>query len=334
MLEKANENCEGCILGKGRVRHPTSSQPGHPHQAQHFNDRISMDYIIKFGGWTVLVILDDYSRYVRVSCLRRREKEISLEAYRQIWEADFHNPRRLRHDNDGGFVDIDAYLASLGVHIEPVPPYCLELDGQNERSHQTLMEMYRATVVHASLKANDAIRKLIMENHVCAVYNNTCHSATHAAPVLLAFGIPAALEQVSQYYPGRPVVVRPASWQVSKGEPRWEPATVLAKIHANQVTVALQDGRQLRLPIGRVKMADFRAAAVRANAERQPPQVAPSGGAVTAADPPWFVQGAAPRELPTANLQHGAGNSEDIPRSSPPHVTFVDVQHQRKNGLE
>ena len=292
MLEKANDHCEGCILGKGQVRHPRSSQPGHPHQAQHFNDRISMDYIIKFGGWTVLVILDDYSRYIRAECLRHRDKETSLMAYRRIWEADFHNPRRLRHDNDGGFVDIDAYLGSLGVHVEPVPPYCPELDGQNERSHRTLMEMFRATVAHAGMKMNDSLRKLIMENHVCDVYNHTCHSMTHAAPVLLAFGMPAALEQVAQYYPGRPVVVRPADWQERKGNARWEPATVIAKIHANMVVVNREDGRQLRLPVGRVKLQNYRTAAIRAGMERQ---VAPSVGAVTAADPPWFVQGAAPR---------------------------------------
>ena len=110
LIDEANKDCLGCTIGKGRVKLPKSTPLDHKSAAGHFNDRISLDYIVKFGPWLVLVILDDFSRFVKTICLEHRDKERTLEAFRSHWEAEFHLPRRHRHDNDNGFVDLDSSI--------------------------------------------------------------------------------------------------------------------------------------------------------------------------------------------------------------------------------
>ena len=87
MLESAVQQhgkCSGCIEGKGSVKLPKASPEGHPSAATHFNDRITFDYIVKFGGWNVLVIEDEFSRYVKTVCLRHRDADTTLSAYRRL----------------------------------------------------------------------------------------------------------------------------------------------------------------------------------------------------------------------------------------------------------
>ena len=154
---KDHGGCHGCNVGKGRVKLPKASAAGHLHEARHFNDRVTFDYIVKFGGWNILVIEDEYSRYVRLRCIRHRDADTTLEEYRMAWESDFDNPRRFRHDNDLGFVDMDKYLQEEGTQKEPMPPHSPELDGHNERVHGTLLDIYRATMAQAQLPHTDKI---------------------------------------------------------------------------------------------------------------------------------------------------------------------------------
>ena len=69
-----------------------------------------------------------------VQCLRHRDKESTLTAFREQWEAKYYLPRRFRHDNDAGFVDLDAFLTGAGVFREEIPPHTPELDGQNDHA--------------------------------------------------------------------------------------------------------------------------------------------------------------------------------------------------------
>ena len=201
---------------------PKATAPDGASVATHFNDRISLDYIIGLGGWQVLIILDDYSRFVRIVCLRHRDAESTLTAFREHWEANYYLPRRQRHDNDGGFVDLDAFLSASGCQRERIPPHTPELDDQNERSHGTLMDMFRSVMAHSGLPHTDPIRRYIIEHHVPNVYNNIVHSATGEAPIARAFpGQIANLEAATAYYPGRPVVFKPKpeALHVQRGRP-------------------------------------------------------------------------------------------------------------------
>ena len=265
--------CKGCNEGKGRAKLPKASAPGHAHEAHHFNDRISLDYIVKFGNWNVIVIEDEYSRLVTTKCLRHRDADTTVTAYRSNWESDYYNPRRFRHDNDGGFVDLDDYLSGHGVKKEPIPPYSPELDGFNERSHGTLLGIYRAAIIQSGLPRTDRIRQLVMENYVTDVYNSLRHSVTKQAPIERALGIPTALQQHAEYFPGRPCLYKPAkmpAWR-RHGNETWLPGKVVCKRHNNMVTVYDVDSKRIvDFTLGRVKFADYEAARRRAELDGIP----------------------------------------------------------------
>ena len=276
MIDRANQDCHGCTIGKGRVKLPKATAPDGASVATHFNDRISLDYIIGLGGWQVLVILDDYSRFVRIVCLRHRDAESTLTAFREHWEANYYLPRRQRHDNDGGFVDLDAFLSASGCQRERIPPHTPELDGQNERSHGTLMDMFRSVMAHSGLPHTDPIRRYIIEHHVPNVYNNIVHSATGEAPIARAFpGQIANLEAATAYYPGRPVVFKPKpeALHVQRGRPNWQPGRAVCQVHSNLAIVIDENRRIWQLATGRIQFKDAFASKARAEMDRQPAEV-------------------------------------------------------------
>ena len=292
LVDDANRNCYGCTVGKGRVKLPQPTKPDHQSTAAHFNDRISMDYIVTFGCWNVLVFLDDCSRFAAVVCLRHRDKESTLTAFRERWEAKYYLPRRFRHDNDGGFVDLDAFLTGAGVFREEIPPHTPELDGQNERSHGTLMDMYRTVMAHSNLPQTDAIRRLVIENHIPEVYNNLVHSATGQAPVQRAWGRSPSLDCVALYYPGRPVVFKPkqeALW-IQKGRKNWQPGRAIAQLNSDMVAVLDDNGRIWRLPLGRIQLKDAYSAQARAELDRAPVDTKKDIRS-TASTAPWNITG-------------------------------------------
>jgi hypothetical protein len=201
-LADVNKTCLGCATGQGNVKLPQSSGADHKSAAAHFNDRMTIDHIIKLGPCSVWVMEDEFSRYVRVVCQPGRNADITLASLREKWEADFYLPRRFRHDVDRGFADMDAYLQASGSLKEPAPPHAPQYDGLNERAHQTLGNMYRSTMAQSGLPQTPAVMKYIMENHVPDVYNNLRHSATKQAPVKAALGLEPNLENAPGFILG------------------------------------------------------------------------------------------------------------------------------------
>ena len=276
-------------------------------------------------------MLDDYSRFVRLVCQRHRDKETTIESFRSKWEADFYIPRRIRHDNDGAFVDLDAFLTAEGCKREEIPPHCPQLDGLNERSHSTLMAIYSATMAHAGLKATDKIRKLIMENHVANVYNNTVRRSTGQAPVSRALGLPAALEQAAAYYPGRPAAYRPDdhALHVPHGRQKWQTGRMICQMNDNLLAAQGETGKIWYLPTGRVRLVDPFSARSRAeidkipaigqaNVNAQAPAVQP-GAVVPPSVPPWMA--------PTSPQEH-----RDLEIGDDDQAPAPDVQLPHERG--
>jgi len=133
---------------KGRASLPKASPLEHKSRALNFNDRISMDLIIKLAEfYNVFVVMDDYSRYVKAECLPHRDAHSVLDSYTRLWQAEFHNPRRVRHDIDPSYVQLDQHFKTNGVKREEVPPYTPHLVRQQERVHQTLEQMFSAVML-------------------------------------------------------------------------------------------------------------------------------------------------------------------------------------------
>ncbi len=211
--------------------------------------------------------MDDYSRYIKTECLAHRDMHSTLDSYLRLWKSEFHDPRRVRHDVDPSFSKLDKYNSSNGVKLEPVPPYTPQLDGQQERVHGTLENMFSAVMVHSGLPMTQKVVKLVFENHICNVYNNTVHSSTGKAPIQQALQIPPNLEQAATYYPGRPAVFKPdlrtfinkcnKEFRARKGRQAWYPCRCITQIHSNMVALLDEKGRVWTLPIGRVKLTLF-----------------------------------------------------------------------------
>ena len=312
-IKEADLNCLGCTLGKGRITSPKTSHEEHYSKATHFNDRISADYIIAFGPWHVIVWMDDFSRYVRVECIKHRDQPTTLTSFKTKWEADFHIPRRFRHDVDQGFNKLDAYLQENGCIKEDLPPYAPELNGQNERVHQTLMAAFTSVMAHSELPMTPAIRRLVFENHIVNIYNNTKHSATQEAPVWLATQQQPSLELAITYYPGRPVVFNPdpeaykhnPETRHVKGRPFWREARCVTQQHSNLVTVIDKNQKLWHLPVGRIKLADPFAAKVQAATDRLPAHKLP----------PWKTNITVDKP---SGAEHGRNHESDTDDASEP----------------
>jgi transposase InsO family protein len=109
------------------------------------------------GNRYLLTITDDYTRRVKVYCIKLKsqardcfinfEKEIKLQHGKDLkWV-------RLNNGGEYGSAELNAYIENKGITFQPSTPYSPESNGVAERINRTLMAKVRAILVDAKLPA-------------------------------------------------------------------------------------------------------------------------------------------------------------------------------------
>ena len=128
-------------------------------------------------------VLDKFSKFGKLFPLRNRSALQMRERIIEILNY-FSAPRILVTDNERGFISpiVMDVIQQLGVKVYLTPVGRSEVNGQVERFHSTLLEIYRCLKAeHEGL----GVKELIMLT--TDRYNNTVHSVTNKKPVDIFF---------------------------------------------------------------------------------------------------------------------------------------------------
>lgn len=135
-------------------------------------------FIVGWGYYNLLPVLDDYSRKILANPLRPEESGFNLsdavEIARESAQKEGHDlikPPQLYSDNGGGFISevLNDYLDGCGINHIYGTPYHPQGRGKIERWNRTIKEKL-CLLVYASPEAlQEAINKAV------EIYNNTPH---------------------------------------------------------------------------------------------------------------------------------------------------------------
>ena len=108
------------------------------------------------GAWYMLLVVDDYSRYLWVRCMSTKDEAFGLIKQYVAAAETMHGGQRvsvLRTDNGGEFVsnEFDTWLCQHGIRRELTVAYTPHQNGVAERANRTIVEMARAMLVAARL---------------------------------------------------------------------------------------------------------------------------------------------------------------------------------------
>lgn len=175
-IRKFVANCNICNTNK-YDRNPTRPQfqetpiPTMPCEILHMD-------IVEIQGQKFISVLDKFSKFAKVfhisdrSVLTIREKLVKILHF-------FTAPKVLVTDNESSFISplIKDFLERLGIKIYLTPSQRSEVNGQVERFHSTLHEIYRC------LRAEKPELSILELTYVAVDrYNNTIHSVTGKRP--------------------------------------------------------------------------------------------------------------------------------------------------------
>jgi transposase InsO family protein len=110
----------------------------------------AMDRLQDLGEKYVVTILDDFSRYGEVKCVRSKQEIGEVDFYvLKRWERQTgHRVKILRTDHGTEFLGIlREFVESNGVERQFSSPYVPEQNGRAERLNRTLLEKCRAILL-------------------------------------------------------------------------------------------------------------------------------------------------------------------------------------------
>lgn len=176
LIRKFIQNCDVCKRNK-YDRNPSKPMlqrtptPTMPCEILHMD-------IMEIENHKFISVIDKFSKFAKLfhisdrSVLTIREKLVKILHY-------FSAPKMLVTDNEGSFISplIKDFLTRLGIQTYLTPSHRSEVNGQVERLHSTLIEIYRC------LKAENA-ELSVQELMYVSVdrYNNSIHSVTGKRP--------------------------------------------------------------------------------------------------------------------------------------------------------
>lgn len=134
--------------------------------------------IMEIQNQKFISVIDKFSRFAKLfhisdrSLLNIREKLVKILHY-------FTIPKILVTDNESSIISplIANFIRSLGIRLYLTPSQRSEVNGQVERLHSTIIEIYRCLRIE---KPELSVRELIYVS--VDKYNNTVHSATGKRP--------------------------------------------------------------------------------------------------------------------------------------------------------
>ncbi|GJX19518.1 retrovirus-related pol polyprotein from transposon TNT 1-94 [Tanacetum coccineum] len=149
------------------------------------------------GKKYILVIVNDYSRFTWVNCLRLKEEAPHfIIKFLKMIQVRFKVPVRcIRTDNGTGFFNqtLREYYEKVGISHETSVAHSLQKNGVVERRNRTLIEVARTMLIYAKallfLWAEAVATTCYTENHsiIRLRYGNTPYELLHDKPPDLSF---------------------------------------------------------------------------------------------------------------------------------------------------
>ena len=201
MYKDIREFCDGCILCQRRQRpSPAKRAPMVTETTSRPFERIAVDVtempVSVKGNNCALIIMDYFSKYVRIYPMANQKTETILECLLD-WVYDFGVPDRLHSDQGSQFESrvFRAMCERLGIHKTRTTPYHPESDGMVERFNRTLKDMVSKYIDAEGLHWDDSIKTYSM------AYNSSVHSATGYTPFYLVHGYEPRMPLDAAYGP-------------------------------------------------------------------------------------------------------------------------------------
>ena len=201
--------CERCTLCQRRHRPaPAKRAPMVTEVSSRPFERIAMDITemptsIR-GNKYALVIMDYFSKYVRIYPMKDQKTETVLEGLLD-WVHDFGVPERLHSDQGPQFESrvFQEMCRRLGIRKTRTTPYHPQSDGMIERFNRTLKNMISKYVDREGLFWDDNVKACGM------AYNSSVHSTTGYTPYFLVHGFEPRMPLDAAFQPPQsPVPVR------------------------------------------------------------------------------------------------------------------------------
>ncbi|XP_055615229.1 uncharacterized protein K02A2.6-like [Toxorhynchites rutilus septentrionalis] len=175
------QECAGCIA-------VSVVGPPEPIQRKEMPDRawqeIAIDFFSAKECATFLIVVDYYSRFIRVIEMKTTTAAKTIEALESIF-AEHTYPETIRSDNGPPFSSevFASYCSSKNIRLIRTIPYWPQMNGLVERQNQGILRTLR---IARATKSD--WRKAIKE--YVYMYNTTPHSVTRKAPMELLTGRP------------------------------------------------------------------------------------------------------------------------------------------------
>ena len=193
--------CEGCTLCQRRQRPaPAKRAPMVTELTSKPFERIAAD-ITEMptslrGNKCALVIMDYFSKYVRIYPMANQKTETVLEGLLD-WVHDFGVPERLHSDQGSQFESrlFQAMCERLGIKKTRTTPYHPESDGMVERFNRTLKDMVSKYIDKEGLHWDEEVKAYAM------AYNSSVHSTTGYTPYFLVHGFEPRMPLDAAYGP-------------------------------------------------------------------------------------------------------------------------------------
>lgn len=176
LIKKYTEACEICKLNK-YDRHPNVPEFQPTPIPSYACEILHMD-IMELQNEKFITCIDKFSKFGKIfhiqnrSVLHLRDKIAKVLHY-------FTVPKILVTDNERSFLSpiLLNFIKMLGIKHYQTPVYRSEVNGQVERFHSTILEIYRCLKVEYK-----GLRLKELLNIAVDRYNNTIHSVTKKKP--------------------------------------------------------------------------------------------------------------------------------------------------------
>lgn len=177
LVRMHSASCDTCKLQK-YDRHPCRPKfqptpiPSYPCEILHVD-------IFELEKEKFISCLDKFSKFAKLFHIRNRSAIHLREKMAKVVHF-FSTPRMLVTDNERGFISptVADFIASVGIELYRTPTQRSEVNGQVERLHSTLLEMYRCLRrEYPQLRVKELLYITVDR------YNNSVHSMTRMKPV-------------------------------------------------------------------------------------------------------------------------------------------------------
>ena len=178
-VEKKVKNCLAC-----QVVTPTSARE--PLQMSELPSRVWSELSADFGhlpnGQQLLVVTDEYSRYVVVDILDSTSARATIPRLDRIF-AEFGLPDQLKTDNGPPFnsYDFKNYMSNMGIHHRKITPLWPRANAETERFMRTVKKCIKTAEIEQKNWKQELYRFLLS-------YRSTPHTSTGLSPAQILFG--------------------------------------------------------------------------------------------------------------------------------------------------